>query len=751
MRKFILISLAVFTFVLAGQSSSLGVEKISVEAEGLTHFISMSTSEAGVIFVTWEAGEITLECRSLDGGLTWGPTRELGAPNHPPAPPMPLSPFRDAYLNLSSPQIKFTKPIDFDEDPLKFIVEVSPDDQFNKSTTWVFETRVGSTELTLPIALPDGIYFWRVKAFDGLDYSSLSEPQKFTIDTTRPKVLSVHYKPNVKYETLSIEAIFNEPMDISLTPTLSLEGLSGVKPVLITSSIWQDPTYWQGSFEINAAIPDGTYSLNLDAKDLAQNQIEKTNFYLKIDSRPPEINLFFTSEGAILDNSPITITGKLSEKGLLALNSSLVTPDAQSNFALSCNLNPGENVLTFIITDEAGNETRLIRKITYNSKFPEIKMVKPQPSDWFRNGSAIAVEAEVKDLQNDVADETEGLCELEGSLIYDQTENKLTGFLMLPENLSHGTHQFLIKLPDSKGNIGSTVLNLNIDLAKPVVLPLGKNGSGFSNITDKILIPLMDDGAGPDNELSEIVVTRGTVLIEGMVSSLEGKCFFIPRSSLSDDTYLVKITPRDLAGNAGDQIFCPLNIDTVTPQVILTSSNNTQTENSITFLSGKVNDNTIKTLKVIVNGLLKDEIQVSNGEFGYKLTLNEGENRILVRAEDPAGNIGEASYVIIYQGSELAISNLLNGPNPFNPLTDLSTIIAAQLSGGPADLTLYIFTLTGELIYKTVLLNQSSINIPWDGKNFYGEVVANGVYPYCVVASASGQSVMARGKIIILR
>ncbi len=79
---------------------------------------------------------------------------------------------------------------------------------------------------------------------------------------------------------------------------------------------------------------------------------------------------------------------------------------------------------------------------------------------------------------------------------------------------------------------------------------------------------------------------------------------------------------------------------------------------------------------------------------------------------------------------------LANYPNPFNP----ETWIPYQLSE-QADITLHIYSSDGQLV-RTLALGKQSAGIYqnrnsaayWDGKNEYGEAVANGVYFYTLTA-----------------
>ena len=80
---------------------------------------------------------------------------------------------------------------------------------------------------------------------------------------------------------------------------------------------------------------------------------------------------------------------------------------------------------------------------------------------------------------------------------------------------------------------------------------------------------------------------------------------------------------------------------------------------------------------------------------------------------------------------------LANYPNPFNP----ETWIPYQLAE-PAEVTLRIYAINGELV-RTLVLGHQSAGIYqtrtraayWDGKNAFGEPIASGIYFYTLTTS----------------
>ena len=104
-------------------------------------------------------------------------------------------------------------------------------------------------------------------------------------------------------------------------------------------------------------------------------------------------------------------------------------------------------------------------------------------------------------------------------------------------------------------------------------------------------------------------------------------------------------------------------------------------------------------------------------------------------------------------GSDLELKNVLNYPNPFSSGTTF-TFWASQ----NCTAVIKIYTVAGRLLYKFEefpLQTNELAQIAWDGRDEDGDVLANGVYFYKVIArgSLNGESKTAEEiqKFIIMR
>jgi len=110
--------------------------------------------------------------------------------------------------------------------------------------------------------------------------------------------------------------------------------------------------------------------------------------------------------------------------------------------------------------------------------------------------------------------------------------------------------------------------------------------------------------------------------------------------------------------------------------------------------------------------------------LNYSPTLLPGEYNLQIQATDYAGNRGEATLRLKISG-EFDILAIANHPNPF---TD-ETIIAYTLTDEAQEVTIKIYTSSGRLIQTFSFANEIGyVEHTWDGRDGFGDEVANGVY-----------------------
>ncbi len=129
----------------------------------------------------------------------------------------------------------------------------------------------------------------------------------------------------------------------------------------------------------------------------------------------------------------------------------------------------------------------------------------------------------------------------------------------------------------------------------------------------------------------------------------------------------------------------------------------------------------------------------------------DGVYQLRVQAKDASGNeSGSLDYQISFEViNESTITNVFNYPNPFSS----STRFVFELTGSvlPDEFRIDILTVSGKVVKVIYLEDLGPINIgrnitqyAWDGRDDFGDLLANGVYFYRVYARVNGQEMTIR-------
>jgi hypothetical protein len=138
--------------------------------------------------------------------------------------------------------------------------------------------------------------------------------------------------------------------------------------------------------------------------------------------------------------------------------------------------------------------------------------------------------------------------------------------------------------------------------------------------------------------------------------------------------------------------------------------------------------------------------------LNFKLSMDEGLHTLQVVAHDLVGNQTETEeYEIEYTG-ESELIDYGNYPNPFKSRTTFIYELTEQFD----DVTIKIYTLSGQKIF-TMSVSENAITdlplysigyheVPWSGKDEFGNVVASGVYFYVIEGVVDGKKIKSTGK-----
>ena len=131
--------------------------------------------------------------------------------------------------------------------------------------------------------------------------------------------------------------------------------------------------------------------------------------------------------------------------------------------------------------------------------------------------------------------------------------------------------------------------------------------------------------------------------------------------------------------------------------------------------------------------------------------LSDGMYQLFVQGTDRSGNVsGDYEYKVSFEViRESSITQMMNYPNPFST----STRFVFTLTGTevPDDIIIQIMTVSGRVIREItedelglIRIGRNISEYAWDGKDEFGDQLANGVYLYQVKAKISGEDIKHR-------
>jgi len=498
-------------------------------------------------------------------------------------------------------------------------------------------------------------------------------------------------------------------------------------------------------FPLPGNLQDGNYWARVTVNDGQTSTLVNSSASFSLDRTPPIITILTSRE--TIDNT-YQLQGKVNEPGILSIDGQKLAVHSSGTFEARLSLKPGANSFILTTTDEAGNIAK--NTLTINYTLPttlQLKLVKPAPTDWLKPGSIVYCELLVTDPRSEVEDESEAEVKINGKLLnetlyYEKSEQKLSGLITIPDQISDGIAALTIKLPAMEKQ-----LDIKIDSTPPTLTTTG-GATVFGNTPFAVPLPLSDGGSGLDPAGTIVMINGISCETYSSGEALTARLAF----PLSDGTFEVTTRPRDLVGNISPQMSFLYCLDTIDPSLAIAATPEV-TERQTIVVNGTVSDKNLLTVVITRNGKEVHSF-FPNQSFSKEVPILPGNNTIVVEGRDKAGNLSSQtiSFSSAVHASGALLSDVGNAPNPFSPRLDGQTYFICRLAPGislPADIRIHIFNLTGELIWKKEFIGSGANVFAWDGRDHFGSLAANGVYLYTIGIFSWGRNESMRGKLII--
>lgn len=145
--------------------------------------------------------------------------------------------------------------------------------------------------------------------------------------------------------------------DLAATSSAKVK-ISGVADPKMTVELWQNGVSQgtmvakdDGTFNFNVNLNSGDNSFTVQAvSDSGEKSSLSAEYKISFLKNPPKLEVFAAADG--------TIAGKTDPGATVSVNDRLVVVDSIGKFSYQLNLKDGENKITVVATDPAGNQTK---------------------------------------------------------------------------------------------------------------------------------------------------------------------------------------------------------------------------------------------------------------------------------------------------------------------------------------------------------------------------------------------------------
>ncbi|MHB8845762.1 MAG: Ig-like domain-containing protein [Nitrospirota bacterium] len=363
------------------------------------------------------------------------------------------------------------------------------------------------------------------------------------------------------------------------------------------------------SYTPSSNLPDGAHRVTVSVADRAGNQAGLA-WTFTTDTVAPAAIVTSHQSNQYVNTAVVTLAGSLDDQ------TAIVTVNGQNaqvngngfslaNFALA----EGDNAVTVMATDPAGNYNSSSINIIRDTVLPVIQTTNPQPND-FVNTQSITVTGTIAELH------------LAGIWINDSPVQAANGsFSQMVALQMEGGNSIVLRAKDLANNETIVTIPVTLDTTPPVVQISAPAKDSFVNIPQ----------ASVTGTVNEEVTS---VTVNSVPATITGNSFSLANVTLVEGPNTVLVEAKDRAGNSGTQSIT-VTLDTIKPAIQVTAP---------------VKDSFVNTGSITVSGSVVDvnpaglwvnatEVQLNGQNFTLAgIALAEGPNTITVRATDKAGN-----------------------------------------------------------------------------------------------------------------
>lgn len=233
-----------------------------------------------------------------------------------------------------------------------------------------------------------------------------------------------------------------------------------------------------------------------------------------------------------------------------------------------------------------------------------------------------------------------------------------------------------LKVEDVAGNVttidkdnatfGSKMLLRVLEKTPPVITIISPSqGAYLGSNAVKIEFTVTDSESGVDPDSIKLQVDSTAEVVSGITKTqIENgyKCSYT--ATVQDGSHTVKVNASDNDGNAATQKSSTFTVDTVPPELNITSPAESLITNKQSLsVAGSTNE--ICTIKIKLNNVDQGSITLNGDKtFAKTVTLAKGSNVIVITATDRAGKVTTVQREVVYDPTAPVIVSIELTPNP---------------------------------------------------------------------------------------
>jgi|GEM_PF-3196662 len=226
--------------------------------------------------------------------------------NTAPSIPKPYSPPNNSVTNSSSVFFLWNGSTDNENDTILYTLQVS-----NNSNFTALEVSVSNiTDTSYNLTLIDGTHYWRVVAFDGINYSLYSIQFTILIDAT-PPVINLIQPSNYSLQNEStVTFIYNVSDQNNISKCYLI-----VNDSIVATAI-SPPREAAQNFTF--FMEDGMYNFSIQCSDILNNTAQTSTPAFLLDTTPPGIITPRATPPSATPNSSVLLTANITDNNALS-------------------------------------------------------------------------------------------------------------------------------------------------------------------------------------------------------------------------------------------------------------------------------------------------------------------------------------------------------------------------------------------------------------------------------------------------